>query len=693
MVHLFVVYGYQGAEEEAEKLRLTDRLLQAVLAEAQMVCVGQPMLIAGDLNADLAVIPCLSKDISSGKFVDLALAFSLGAGLTPDIICTFNRDDGTGSRRDFFVGCSGALAASQACYVTDRWFTPHFSVLARFRIGAWMADVACPVACQPLWPACWLDTPDRSSSSSSRIVQNVWDIYRMSSRWFLKGVVLALRDAVSRSAVDDFWSIWSKNAEAGLFRAYALAGGPIAAGSSAFLGRGLLRIRSRRLGGRAVGGTGSSRLYRTCQNDEVDKHCAQFFVNSSLSPVLLFRRRLKSVTDVLKGIRSKGFTQSRWDALLRYWGAVCRHGPCGPISSLHPWDSGVPPDLHGFYKWVFDSLEVLNGFLRQVVVSRRDDGIRRWSRWLREDLSSRPYAWLRPDYVPPSPFLVVKDPQIVSSRILVEQHLKEAESVFSLGNGLSSVEAWFSTALDIEEVLSGTGRDQLHVMVADVIKSFDTLDRSILDCALGRLGLAYFCFIVRFVSGLSLLLGLVSRGGCPLSRVFIVALYVPWCRHLDALPDVKPQLYVDNLKCSAERLRALFDAARFTAQYVRLVGQDVSPGKCVLLSTSKAVRRAMKLWDISGEDGFWKVQLDVRDLGGHLDFTYRARAGTLSRRVGEATVGVAAVGALPLGFQVKLGLVRGKYLPAGLHAAEASYVSSSSISAFRAAIVRAVWSS
>ena len=60
--------------------------------------------------------------------------------------------------------------------------------------------------------------------------------------------------------------------------------------------------------------------------------------------------------------------------------------------------------------------------------------------------------------------------------------------------------------------------------------------------------------------------------------------------------------------------------------------------------------------------------------------------------VGEATVGVAAVGALPLGFRVKLGLVRGKYLPAGLHAAEASYVSSSSISAFRAAVVRSVWS-
>ena len=33
----------------------------------------------------------------------------------------------------------------------------------------------------------------------------------------------------------------------------------------------------------------------------------------------------------------------------------------------------------------------------------------------------------------------------------------------------------------------------------------------------------------------------------------------------------------------------------------------------------------MKLWDVAGDGGFGKVQLDVRDLGGHLDFTLRAR--------------------------------------------------------------------
>ena len=66
-------------------------------------------------------------------------------------------------------------------------------------------------------------------------------------------VVLALRDAASRSSVDDFWSIWSQTAEDGLFRAYSCSGGPTEASSAIFLGRALLRIRNRRLGGRGVG--------------------------------------------------------------------------------------------------------------------------------------------------------------------------------------------------------------------------------------------------------------------------------------------------------------------------------------------------------------------------------------------------------------------------------------------------------
>ena len=35
----------------------------------------------------------------------------------------------------------------------------------------------------------------------------------------------------------------------------------------------------------------------------------------------------------------------------------------------------------------------------------------------------------------------------------------------------------------------------------------------------------------------------------PLSRMFIVALYLPWCRYLSAQVGVQPQLYADNLQC------------------------------------------------------------------------------------------------------------------------------------------------
>ena len=128
---------------------------------------------------------------------------------------------------------------------------------------------------------------------------------------------------------------------------------------------------------------------------------------------------------------------------------------------------------------------------------------------------------------------------------------------FSAGGGRSSVQAWFTTALDIEEVLSGIVEGDVHIFVADVIKSFDTVDRGILDRVLGSLGLpgwfrhAYFEFhsLVRLRFKLAAGLGQpwTRDGGgipqgCPLSMMFIVALYLPWCRYLASQEGVQPQL-------------------------------------------------------------------------------------------------------------------------------------------------------
>ena len=55
-------------------------------------------------------------------------------------------------------------------------------------------------------------------------------------------------------------------------------------------------------------------------------------------------------------------------------------------------------------------------------------------------------------------------------------------SVFSAGGGRGSVEVWYTTALDIEEVLAGVADSHVHLFGADFIQSFDTVDREILDC-------------------------------------------------------------------------------------------------------------------------------------------------------------------------------------------------------------------
>ena len=175
-----------------------------------------------------------AKGISAGKYVDLALAYSLG-----------------------LVGSRTLLASSSVrivrvlvvilLLVLMRWLrlmlalsltggSLLISVFASFENDGWSADIACPLVCQPVWPACWNDTRERSSSVA-RVVQDAWDVYRDELAAVPPDVVLALRDAATRSCVDDFWIVWSRSAEAGLFRAYCRPGGPTEAGSSAFLGR------------------------------------------------------------------------------------------------------------------------------------------------------------------------------------------------------------------------------------------------------------------------------------------------------------------------------------------------------------------------------------------------------------------------------------------------------------------------
>ena len=136
----------------------------------------------------------------------------------------------------------------------------------------------------------------------------------------------------------------------------------------------------------------------------------------------------------------------------------------------------------------------------------------------------------------------------------------------------------------------------------------------------------------------------------------------------------------------------LLRAAGFAAGYVELVSQEPAPSKCVLLSTSKAVRVEMRGWVLSDEGHRWTVKLDVRDLGGHLDTTLRGWSSTLSLRVRLVISRLDLIFALPLDFYGRVRIVRAMFLPCALHGVEASYLSKGVFLKLRAAVMRAVWS-
>ena len=142
----------------------------------------------------------------------------------------------------------------------------------------------------PLWPACWVDGPDRSRRSPSAAVQNIWDAYIQELSFVPKGGEGAIIDSLPTPLM------WTHRG-----RACHTAGGPAISSHSSYVGRDHLSLRTERLGGRC-----EDRIYRMDHADEFNVTNSGFFVDSSLAPVLRFRR--KSCRSVMssKALRLKG---------------------------------------------------------------------------------------------------------------------------------------------------------------------------------------------------------------------------------------------------------------------------------------------------------------------------------------------------------------------------------------------------
>ena len=628
-LHLVVLYGYQGADGDAERLSLTDQLLDAALGELRVVALDQLCLIVGDFNVEPTKIPCLSKGISAGLWVDLESSWAFASGMPPAVTCKRTWGASGGNRRDFMVGCSLVAAAVHSCSVQqDRWIVPHLAVRASFLYSSWTCQVSQPVKRTPLWPASWLPALDKTRGSRSVEVQRVWEIYDERLQFMSREDALGLDGALLCGDVSRAWMVWSSAAENALADAFRFAGGPVP-DRGLVLGRGMVRIRTVRLGPvvRSV-------RRNAADSGEVDD--VSLYKDSSAAPVLDLRRKLKAILDLLDAIIRCGASLTRAVELSHLWDCVVRLGSLGSVS-VEEYVAARTCGVGESRRLVAGLYDRVSTFVRGIVAHRRSAGITAWRNWLREDPLVHPYKWLRADLVPPSPFLqcsraltpggsgVLADPARIDEefrkawlpyfcrsgqretsldefngecvgwlphldefslptltgdvlfevvkrksstagsldgwgwrelkvlpvawfdglakiltrveetgvwpdglldayiamipkvdgdatplgqrplsvlpvvyRVWASARMLQLEPwfrswvpscVFSAGGGRSSVEAWFTTALDIEEVLSGVVQGDVHVFVADVIKSFDTVDRGILDRMLSSLGL------------------------------------------------------------------------------------------------------------------------------------------------------------------------------------------------------------
>ena len=397
-LHLVVLYGYQGADGDAEQLSLTEQLFDAALGELRVVALDQPCLIVGDFNVEPTKIPCLSKGISAGLWVDLESAWAFASGVLPAATCKRAWGDVGGRRRDFMVGCPLVAAAVHSCSVRmDRWIVPHLAVRASFLYSSWTCQVLQPVKRTPLWPASWLPAIDKTRGSKSVEVQRVWGIYDERLQFMSREDDLGLDEALLCGDVSRAWMIWSSAAERALADAFQFAGGPVPA-RGLVLGRSAARMRTVRLGGPVVRSVKRSAV-GAGEFDDVS-----LYRDSSAAPVLDLRRNLKAILDLLDSIIRFGASLSRDVQLVHFWDSVVRLGSLGSVRVEECAAARVCGVLES--RGLVDGLYGrVSAFVKGLVAHRRSAGITAWRNWVREDPLVHPYKWLRADLVPPSPFL------------------------------------------------------------------------------------------------------------------------------------------------------------------------------------------------------------------------------------------------------------------------------------------------
>ena len=225
----------------------------------------------------------------------------------------------------------------------------------------------------------------------------MWEVYDERLQFMSRRDASLLDSSLDADDISLAWLVWSRAAEAALADAFRFSGGSLPA-KGLVLGRGRAVLRVVQLGGPR------DRRARANVADALDASDVFLYLHSSVAPLLDMRRRFKAVVDVLGAMIRSGVSLSRSLELTAQWDKVLALGPMYPVT-LDDLSFDRALGIGAFFLAASNVHRRLSDFIHRVVVHRRDEAIRGWRNWIREDSSVHPYRWLRPDLVPPAPFL------------------------------------------------------------------------------------------------------------------------------------------------------------------------------------------------------------------------------------------------------------------------------------------------
>ena len=218
----------------------------------------------------------------------------------------------------------------------------------------------------------------RLLGSKSVEVQRVWEVYDERLQFMSCHDALQLDESLDADVVSRAWLVWSGLLKLHLRMFFGLVVDP-------FLVRVLFLA--------GVCFVSSRQAWWSQGSDVVDARDAGdvfLYRDSSVAPLLDMRRRFKAVIDVLDAMIRYGLSLCRSVELTAQWDRILALGPLYPVT-LDDLSVVRGMGIGAFHHAAYDVHRRLSDFIHAIVVHRRDEAIRRWRKWLREDPMVHPY--------------------------------------------------------------------------------------------------------------------------------------------------------------------------------------------------------------------------------------------------------------------------------------------------------------